>query len=445
VSPAVSRLLEDAQLLLSHLTYVGLVENTELATAIVGAKASLGSQDEATRVAGLRVEFSKALKQAKPLTIMKLRHADDHQYLGAFSRGLKSAKEMSISLFAVALIFFAVLGFVIVQEVSHNVAELQRISLQNPLQKLSELRRLIHEGALKDPKSAYYLQYQKAASELSLMFDSATQIMNRTAASGRGDTDIGIVGQIYEVLSYQVAGKPPAMGKAGGIGGIVTSADSDVPPGAGGHAVSAMGVAMASTVPVPTSTPASAAAIFDTSVPIIRPSDCKPYNTQQVTKLYGQGNVQFLAAALDKFDDYCLAQTLDINTGSYRPASVIYTIRALQQELFIIGVLFLPLVGGLLGSTIFIIYSVINGVSSSLIPPSYIIVRIIVGGAFGVIVGWFSSTTGNNTSDLIQHVSGTPFTLAFLAGFSIETLSLVLLRYSRAASEPQGKNRPGTP
>ena len=58
-SPAVERLLQDARLLLSHLTYESRIGNTDLADAIAAAEAAFGTPEEPARVASLRVELGK--------------------------------------------------------------------------------------------------------------------------------------------------------------------------------------------------------------------------------------------------------------------------------------------------------------------------------------------------------------------------------------------------
>lgn len=414
-----------------------------------------GTADANKCLAALSVQYSNAINLAKPVSIQKLRASAARRNAGLAS----SARELVTASVAVVLIFFAVLGFVIVQDINDNMVELQRINLQNPLQKLTELRRMIHEGALKDPKLAYYSQYLKAQNELALMFDNANQILKRTEASMRrrtridssgdseNDDDTGLVSQMYNIILFALVGPaapPPDPGVDKLAGAHVRAAVGPQPVSmaAPGALKAAPRLNAASS---PASDPDFQSKLGGTleglykPVPTIGPENCKPYNNTPVKTLVGENNSQFLMAALDKFDDYCLAQTLDIRSGSYHPAVAIHTVRVLQNQLFIIGVLFLPMIGGLLGATISLIYAIINDTSGSRISASYMFLRIVVGGAFGVIIGWFSSTGSASSQDFAQHVSGTPFTLAILAGFSIETLSIVLQKFSKASAEQAPK------
>lgn len=407
-SDYVNRLLADAHLLQHYLADAGLLEGNDLGQAISAMEKGIGHDDEADCLANLGVQVSKANKLASPfISIVDLRAGRSPFNTNPSQQAHTDIKEIVISALAVLLIFATVLGFVVLQDVSRGIAELQRISLQNPMQKMSELRRLIYEGALVDQKSAYYIQYQKAASEVALMFEVANSIMAR-APTFDSDQPNGIIHDIVQIILFETAGKNVSKAPGKGQSSLQSSKTGGYVPG---YTAEDYGKWES-------------------------PGTCKPYDSEPVKSLIGDKNVQYLAAALDKFDDYCLAQTLEINVGNYRTNAVANSIRALQEELVLVGVLFLPLVGGLLGSAIFVIHTLMNNKLSAPLTWGYSFVRIIVGGAFGVIIGWFVSTS-TDSADLAQRISGTPFTLAFLAGFSIETLSNVLLRYSKVTTENQ--------
>ncbi|MDM0015778.1 hypothetical protein QTH87_25290 [Variovorax sp. J22P168] len=416
------RLIADAQLVQRHLADSGRLLDTALGDAIELAVRNRGTSEALKAYSILSVQYSKALNLSEKVSIDELRNVHSKLYSSRWG----GVRQITTALFAIILIGFAVIGFVVVQNLNDNIAQLTRINTQNPLQKLTELRRIISEGALRDPKSAYYGQYLKAHHEVALMFDSANRILARTAASSQrrsqpplgeyGVTasvdEVGIVNQIINVVWFELFGpaQPPQ-----------NAVISQTPLQIGSKHAS-----------MPVSAPSVGGTLEGVyeNVALINEKNCKPYNDAPVRALYGKGNQQFLLAALDKFDDFCLAQTLDIRVGSYRPASAIHAVHVLQDQLFIIGVLFLPMIGGLLGATISIIYAIINNTRSAQLSPGYMAVRIAVGGAFGVIIGWFSATGPGSSSDFVQHVSGTPFTLAILAGFSVQLLSAVLMTFS---------------
>lgn len=278
----------------------------------------------------LGVEYGFAIECSRRYIAMSdLRAANSPFRASRSARLQKRAKEIIVSVSTVFLIFVAVLGFVISEDITQNIAELQQIALQNPLQKLSDLRRLVSEGALDDPKSAYYAQYQKALSDVTLMFANSKSILDRSAAAdSQLESSNGIIGALMKALYFEIAGTGNSTGLS----------------------------------PVDQSNP-----------------NCMPYSQAGVKALMGAENQGLLKAALDRFDDSCLAQTLSIN-ANYRSDAVAGTIRMLQGELFTIGVLFLPLIGGLLGSVVFIVHALMNDRLSAPMTWSYIFVRVIVGG-----------------------------------------------------------------
>jgi len=444
---AMSRLLADARLLQNYLAAAGLLNDTALDDAIAATERAIKAGEGSSTFSKLSVELSRAVNTAKPyISLLELRAGKSP--FGPNAARRQSIRQIFVSVFSVLVICGVVLGFAITQDISRDISDLQRIETQNPLQKISELRKLVSEGALKDPKSAYYAQYQRLYSDTSLLFDSAREITTRTMPSTL-DTSGGLLGKVFRVMQAEVLGPPRTelpFKQGEKPNGDATA--SNVPASVGVRSVSTAGV-----VPLKKSEkPASDAALGKGAasgggpsdsigvaaaykhVPIIGPADCKPYDTGSVKVLYGEKNASFLAAALDRFDDYCFAQTLDINTGGYASSAVNNAIRALQDELFIMGVLFLPIVGGLLGSSIFVMHFLMNEKLAATMSWGYIIFRIIAGGAFGVIIGWFASSAAAGSSEVTQRISGTPFTLAFIAGFSIETLSNILLKYSKTGS-----------
>lgn len=374
------RLLEDARLLEAYLVTGGLSFDDRLCNAILDLEqamkegASLRAPYER-----LRQVFIESFKIAEPyITIEQLR-AGQSPFNPENSKGLRNIiyKEILVSVLTVALILGSVVGFVVTDDISRRIADLERISIQNPLQKLADLRRLIDEGALDDPKRAIYTQYLKAAAEVATLFESAHAILLRTPQPEQFQAQVGVIHEIVRMIRWELA-------TTQNFSGTVQSAAPDQ-------------------------------------------EACK--STALLDEMYM--NKTLKAAALEKLSDYCLAQTLHLGPYSYREVAVRNAIRTLQQELSIIGVLVLPMLGGFLGATVFVIHVLMNDRLHPPMSAAYLMVRIIVGGSFGVIVGWFASTS-SDSNELAQRISGTPFTLAFLAGFSIETLSSVLLTYSKA-------------
>jgi hypothetical protein len=427
------RLIEDARLLGEYLASAGLLKTTALDDAINAVVAARTSRERAPAIARLRNEFSRSVNLAKPyISLVDLRSGrSPYAYTGQ-AQLRQVLQPIFVSCFALIAILGTVFGFAVVQDIGRDVEELQHILVQEPMQKLSDLTRLVSEGALKDPKSEYYLQYQRAQSELALLFESANEITTRTMSTlPNGPVPVGLVRKVLHVLQAEVLGShvaPPtdvAGGPASELSNPATKPpmiDSWVPAGF-----------VAGTGPVTSSSSTVSSNMTRGKVVPKDPlSSCKPYDDSSVRALYGTKNAAFLAAAMDRFENYCLAQTLDINTGPYSTTGISNTIRALQDELFVIGVLLLPMVGGLLGASIYVVQFHLNNRLAPTFTTVGIIFRILAGGAFGVIIGWFASSVADNSSGgPMPHITGTPYTLAFIAGFSIDTLSRLLTKYTK--------------
>jgi hypothetical protein len=447
-SSSARRILADAEALRDYLAAAGLLETTALDDAISATRMAKSAAEESSAFAALRKEVSEAVNTAKPyISLVELRAGKSPFAHGHMAKMRQVLQPMLVSVLALLAIFGTVLGFAVVQDVDQDITELHGILVQEPLKKLTELRRLVSEGALKDPKSGYYSQYEKSASDLTLLFESANEITTRTMfAVPKGDEYAGLLGKISNVLRTEIVGaqlpsrRPQkASGAVSDLSGDMTAASSDVNVGNGGapninvHQTGA-GIPGAKITLTHVSGDPADRKESTNAVLLLPLNSCKPYDTAPIKTLYGSKNAQFLAAALDRFDNYCLAQTLDINTQQYTTVAVNNTIRALQDEMFVIGVLFLPMVGGLLGAAVFIIQFLMNNRLYPTIGTFGILFRILSGGAFGVIIGWFASSATSSTGS-VQHITGTPFTLAVVAGFSIDTLSRVLLRYTAKTEE----------
>jgi hypothetical protein len=93
---------------------------------------------------------------------------------------------------------------------------------------------------------------------------------------------------------------------------------------------------------------------------------------------------------------------------------------------------FLPFLYGLLGSVIFLLRNSTNvrAPSMELFP---IILRLSLGGVAGIVVGWFSSAS-NASAEATSNLS-LPFAMAFLTGYAIDSLFVLLDKLNKAAND----------
>jgi hypothetical protein len=105
--------------------------------------------------------------------------------------------------------------------------------------------------------------------------------------------------------------------------------------------------------------------------------------------------------------------------------------RALPARLNVVSGYVLPVLMGLLGSMTYVLRRYLRSVGDRLLTPRDLreyIVRLVLGTVFGVAIGFFTSTSGNASEQVIANpVSslGAP-ALAFLAGYGVETLFRML-------------------
>ena len=105
--------------------------------------------------------------------------------------------------------------------------------------------------------------------------------------------------------------------------------------------------------------------------------------------------------------------------------------RSLPAVLNVVSGYVLPVLMGLLGSMTYVLRRYLRSVGDRLLTPRDLreyIVRLVLGTVFGVAIGFFTSTSGNASEQVIANpVSslGAP-ALAFLAGYGVETVFRML-------------------
>jgi TRAP-type C4-dicarboxylate transport system permease small subunit len=68
-----------------------------------------------------------------------------------------------------------------------------------------------------------------------------------------------------------------------------------------------------------------------------------------------------------------------------------------------------------------------------------LVLRIALGGLAGIIIGWFWVSGAIGAGPSVPHISSIPFGMAFLAGFSIETLFSIFDRLNRTIENREPK------
>ncbi len=158
----------------------------------------------------------------------------------------------------------------------------------------------------------------------------------------------------------------------------------------------------------------------------------RPLSTDVTSEEPPQKAVAESAAKKDLIADYEFLESIgDDNPGILLSPTFgtqyAFTIRT--QRLIFSGWV-LPFLYGLLGASVYLMRSLLNERTANLafFP---VVLRLALGGIAGLVIGWFSAPgAGTSTTS----ISSIPFGVAFLAGFSIDTLFALLERLTQTLS-----------
>lgn len=178
------------------------------------------------------------------------------------------------------------------------------------------------------------------------------------------------------------------------------------------------------------------------------------------TEVPGPGSTNKQASAFGnrvELDDYrrgidCFVQALQIDMDyDYPMAGVIYSTR---NKVNLLVSWMLPGLYGLLGACVFLMRDLLRikglngaGTDARIVDMLSLLLRVALGGLAGIIVGWFWVPSGSGQSTSAIDVSSLSFGVAFLAGFSIDSLFALLDRliknFGQSAEEKsaEGSNK----
>ena len=109
----------------------------------------------------------------------------------------------------------------------------------------------------------------------------------------------------------------------------------------------------------------------------------------------------------------------------------------LKNKINLLTTWLLPGLYGMLGACVYLLRDMIttrreHGTSSrSILDSLSLVLRVALGGLAGIIIGWFWVPGAMGNGAAVPQISSIPFGMAFLAGFSIETLFSMLDRLNR--------------
>jgi hypothetical protein len=142
----------------------------------------------------------------------------------------------------------------------------------------------------------------------------------------------------------------------------------------------------------------------------------------------------------------CFLRRLNISEErvSYSAWNVIYQTKS---KINLLVAWLLPGLYGLLGACVYLMRDLLlvrGGVISrdtSVLSMLSLLLRVALGGLAGIIIGWFWVPVPMANDNSVVPISSIPFGIAFLAGFSIETLFSLLDRVNRSIEEKSSETK----
>jgi len=389
------RLLTDAKLVAEQATLSGrLAEDSALPRAITSverAKQAGRTPDYSALMSAL----SSGVRAIDPITLIDLR--EGRSPLDA--RGRSYARGMVALLCAVSVILTGLIGWYTAAlfKAESALAAIQQLETRRYVDKVREVRRLAQDEEVFSKRDARYSHYHQQLGDLAVAraaHNAAVGLIIETAQSDVYPFEIDVVA-LASRAADAISGRPAQ-----------AATSETVPPPE--HATQTSDDLCATA-------PARIAAAGKDAGPNVD----SPVPTPKSD----------LAA------DYCFLLSIgDDNPGMvYRPTTGPQYAFAIGSRRMVYSGWILPFLYGLLGASVFLMRSLLNEKTANLafFP---VLLRLALGGIAGLVIGWFSvpGAAANVTS-----ISSIPFGIAFLAGFSIDTLFALLERLAQSLSGPQ--------
>lgn len=377
----VNEALDDARLVISYAVRVGRLPDDALLKVVAAVRAA--SPDEAVKeLPALVIALNSAVRSIAPMSLTQLRSG-----LSPFEpRGQRRLKRSQV--------FFSILTIILGALVATFTEQLRRqdLALRGFQQiqdsrfhdKLNTLRRKVQVDAILSQNDAVrFDDYHRSLAELRELqdkFNGAAQALSALAPAGWRD----LLQPVTTILA-----------KSGWL---------------------------------PQESPTSAVGTFrrdekastaDTSTDACDPKAQEAFGS---TKDYPDW-VRLVIK--DFLQGLCFETRLSVFV-TITPQSVLWDIQNRMAEL---NAWILPFLYGLLGASVYVMRDMLDP-STPTLGFAAALLRISLGGIAGIIIGWFAAFTGSKPGES-GGIALIPFSLAFVAGFSIDVLFAVLDRVQK--------------
>ena len=389
------RLLEDARLVAEQASRTGQLPDALLPKAIAAvehARETGGHADYAALLSALNA----AIRAIAPITLIDLREGRSPFDAGA----RRSARRLVALLCVVSIALTALIGWYtrVLYQAESALTAIQQLASVRYLDKVRAVRRLAQDEEVFTKHDARYAQYHQQLGDLALARAAHNAAVGLIIRASENDS------YPFETYFRSLPAHAVAPQQRPAEQAAIAAA-----PGSG----------------LPAHEPAASA-----------PEDPDPCSTLAVAaasnREASRTHATDLAPKRDLLEDYCFLVSIgDDNPGIlFTPTfGAQYTFEIGTQRMILSGWV-LPFLYGLLGASVFLMRSLLNErtANMALFP---ILLRLALGGIAGLVIGWFS-VPGVGTS--ATQISSIPFGVAFLAGFSIDTLFALLERLTHSLS-----------
>lgn len=408
-----AELLIDAQLVVDFASRAGLLEqpNDPLIEEIHNVKKQIGiagdQKDNNIHLGKLYVALSKSVKTIGPyITLRELRDG--------YSPFDKTSLIQRISVLTLLILFSFSLVFTItlIQRLQNNLTQLNEIDAINKTDNDKQVKivvRRILDGSQKKPASEGFSSYLEALENAKKTTAQINEIISYAAMQDKGP----LYDTIKLFFPFVVMGSDPPQGSVSGSytpsetsNQIYTSQKN--PYGDSNK------YTFAGTTP-------------STSL------SCKDIE-RDLAKLDG-------IEAAEKTEAFtkCVITSLGFlnEIGQQR---LVLIVRERTMEVYVLAAWLLPLCAGMLGASVYLIYNYYFDKLRPLGSPILVVIRYILGGIAGLIIGWFYAPARypENGVDLIDSIRQFPFMFAFLAGFSSEYAFSLMTKVISTSSNQLG-------
>jgi len=391
---AVTKLLEDAYLVLQYAVRAGRLPSEALPNAIMEVETSLGAGQRPPLVT-LSNAMTGAVAAIAPITLVDLRSGrspfdKDHH---------RSALQYCLCGLTVLLAVFIAFYSFSVQRKEGALREYQDIRAANIPEKIDALYRLVQLEEVRTRKDPRYEQYHRNLNEIQ-------------GLDARDQATLTLLAEQSLPVGWPFQD---------GIRVIVTWIASAVP-----------GSVMASNANGQEAEKASPYADM-----------CAQLNQQtSTTSRVGERDSSGWQGVVlrESISQSCFKQMTGIKYGTAIEETALFYTAHIRDNVALLNVWILPFLSGLLGATVFLLRDALNPLTANF-GLARAVVRLSLGGVAGITIGWLWVPNGTAGAGLGSSI---PMALAFVTGFSIDILFSALDRLKatfNTAQEPAKANK----